>query len=116
MVEHLLPQIRLHPDAGAEEADAPQKAPHHHEQHDPYHGQADVLEQHLFRERHCLAPHHHLSKVDAVDDQTIELWHKQLDIVHHQQRKDTQQQRGRVAQVIAVDVLAEYHWFSLLFL
>lgn len=115
VVEHLLPQSRLHPDAGAEEADAPQKAPHHHEQHDPYHGQADVLEQHLFRERHRLAPHHHLSEVDAVDDQTIELRHKQLDIVHHQQRKDAQQQRGRVAQVIAVDVLAEYHWFSLPF-
>ena len=56
-----------------------------------------------------------MPEVDAVDDQPVELGHQQLDVIHHQQRQDAQQQCGRVAQVIAVDVLAEDHCFSLLF-
>ena len=117
VVEHLLAQIRHHPDGRTEKADAPQEAANDHDDDDPDHRQTDLLEQYLFGKGHGLAVHDHLPQIHAVDDQAVQLRDLELDEVHRQQRQQTQQQRGGIFEVIAVDILAEYHSvFPLLFL
>ena len=107
MVEHPLAQVCRDPHGRAEEADAPQKAPDDHQDHDPDHGPADVLQQHLFGESQRLAAHHHLPQVHAVDDQAVQLRDEQLDVVHRQQRQNAQQQHRRVLEIVSVDRFAE---------
>ena len=109
VVEHPLPQVCRDPHRRAEETDAPQKAPNDHQHHDPDHGQADVLQQHLFGKEQRLTVHHHLAKVHTVDDQPVELRDQKLDVIHRQQGGKAQQQYGSMLEVIPVDVLAEYH-------
>ena len=112
VVEHPLPQVRRDPHRRAEEADTPQKAPDDHEHHDPDHRQTDVLQKHFFGKEQRFAVDHHLPKVHAVDDQAVQLRDDQLDVVHHQQCCQPQKQRRGVLEVVAVDILAEYHGFA----
>ncbi len=109
VVKHPLAQVGRDPHRRAEETDAPQKAPDDHQDHDPDHGPADVLQQHLFGESQRLAAHHHLPQVHAVDDQAVQLRDEQLDVVHRQQRQQAQQQRRGIPEVVAVNILAKDH-------
>ena len=109
VVEHPVAQLGLHPDGRPEKADAPQKPADHHGYDDADHGQADVLHQHGLVERGGDAPHQHLPAVDPVDEHPVQLGDDQLHIVHQDQRRNAEQKRGRMAEVVAVDILAEDH-------
>ena len=115
MVKHPLAQVGGHAHCRAEKADAPQKPPDHHQQHNDDHRQADVLEQHLFGESDGLAADNDLAQIDAVDDQPVQPGDHKLDVIDRQQCQQPQQQHGRAAQVVTVDVLAEDHGFPLPF-
>ena len=109
VVKHPLPQIGSDQHRRAKETDAPQKPPDDHQQHDPDHGQADMLEQHLFGKGEGLSVDDDLSQVNAVDDQAVQLGDHKLDIIDRQQRQQAQKQHGCTAQIIPVDILAEDH-------
>ena len=115
MVKHTLAQVGGNRDRRAEKAYAPQKPPHDHKQNDPDHRQADLLHQHGLVKGQGLPVDDHLPQIYAVDDQPVQAGNQKLDVVHHQQRRQTQQQDGGIFEVISVDVLAKYHGGDSLF-
>ena len=116
VAEHPVPQIGLHPDGGAEDGHAPQKAAEHNCHHHDNHGHTDPIQQEIHIEGNLRAIQNHIALVHAVDDHLIQLGDLQLQIVHGSQREQAQQKQWGVLQIIAVDMLAEYHCFPFLLL
>ena len=109
MVEHLVAQVGLHLDGGAENAHAPQEAAEHHGHHDPHHGQADTVQQEVHVKGDGRAVHLHEALVYPVDDLLVQVWQDELDIVHQDQRGQPQQEPPGVFEVIPVNMFSKDH-------
>ena len=109
VVEHLVSDVRLHLDGGAEDAHAPQKAPDHDGQDDPHHGHTDPVQQEVHVKDDFHAVHQHVALVDAVDHHLIEIWNDQLHIVHEPQEKQAADEPYGIFCVVFVDMLSKDH-------
>ena len=107
--EHLVAQVGLHLDGRAEDAHAPQKTAHHHGQHDPDHRHTNPVQQKVHVKGHLYAVHHDPALVHAIDYHLVQIGRDELHVVHHNQRRQPQQQPSGVFYVVFVDVFPENH-------
>ena len=108
MVEHLIPQMPLHLDGGAEEGNTPQKPAYYHAQDDADHGHTDPIQQEIQIKAVGNSVHFHKAVVHAVKHHAVQLRDLQLQTVHQHQREQAEDQPAGVPQVVAVDVFSEY--------
>ena len=105
--EHPRAQVGLDLDPRAEETDAPDKPSHDHRENDEYHRQTYPVKQEVHVERERFPAVLDGARVYAVYDHFVELWNDELHIVDEYQRRETDYQSRRVAQIIPVDVFSE---------
>ena len=77
--------------------------------HDEDQRQADMIQQEVHIKWIDLAIEQDLAVIDAVDDHAVELGDLKLEHIDDQQRQNAKQKPTAVSQIIAVDMLTEYH-------
>ena len=112
MVEHIVTQVRLHLDGGAEDAHTPTEPADDHGQDHPDQGHTDLVQQEVHVEGHFHAIHQDVALVQAVNDHLVKIRDHQLEVVHRHQRRQAHQEPPGVLEIIAVDVLSEDHLVS----
>ena len=112
MREHAGTKIGHHADRGAEKADTPQETADYHDDNGNNHGPADLIQQKFHIKHRRLAVDQNGIAVHAVDDHAVQLRYEKLEIIYENQRCKTENQNGRILQVVFVNVLSKYHIFS----
>ena len=112
MREHAGTKIGHHADRGAEKADTPQETADYHDDNGNNHGPADLIQQKFHIKHRRLAVDQNGIAVHAVDDHAVQFRYEKLEIIYENQRCKTENQNGRILQVVFVNVLSKYHIFS----
>ena len=73
---------------------------------------ADLIQQKFHIKHRRLAVDQNRVAVHAVDDHAVQLRYEKLEIIYENQRCKTENQNGRILQVVFVNVLSKYHIFS----
>lgn len=93
-------------------ADSPQETADYHDDNGNNHGPADLIQQKFHIKHRRLAVDQNRVAVHAVDDHAVQLRYEKLKIIYENQRCKTENQNGRILQVVFVNVLSKYHIFS----
>ena len=106
------PKVRLHLSSRAEDRYPPQETADYHDDNGNNHGPADLIQQKFHIKHRRLAVDQNRVAVHAVDDHAVQLRYEKLEIIYENQRCKTENQNGRILQVVFVNVLSKYHIFS----